>query len=72
MSRFLLAITVSSSLLLTPAGRSALLGGLQALLSPAGGPASKAGCRFDPNGRCIPATLDEGCGADPNGCSSGS
>lgn len=74
MNRILFAVTLASSLLMSPATRSLLVDQLSALWSE---PSTKAGCGWDPNGRCTPVPqpqpeTDAGCGMDPNGCSQGS
>ena len=79
MHRIVFALAVTSSLLLSPAGRNLLPEPLRAALSSfASEPATKEGCGADPNGlRCAAAPhpepeTDAGCGADPNGCPYGS
>jgi hypothetical protein len=74
MNRILFAVTLASSLLMSPATRSLLLDQLSALWSK---PLAKAGCGADPNGLCTPVPqpqpeTDAGCGADPWGCPKGS
>lgn len=79
MNRLLFSLTLTSSLLLSPAGRSLLLDQLPAVLFSSFGsePTTKEGCGADPNGRCTPAPqpqpeTDAGCGMDPWGCPKGS
>jgi len=72
MRRTLVAVTLASSLLSTPAGR--FLQPLWDLVSSLWASPAQAGCGTDPDGRCLPQPqLDEGCGLDPSGrCNPGS
>ncbi len=83
--RILFALTLTASLLASPANPPGLLGQLQAFLAsiwdegcgadPNGCPKvalPDAGCGADPDGCPKVAVPDAGCGADPNGCPKGS
>lgn len=72
MRRTLVAVTLASYLLSTPAGR--FLQPLWDLVSSLWASPAQAGCGADPDGRCLPQPqLDEGCGLDPSGrCNPGS